>query len=391
MSFSSLGLSAELIRALEQINYSAPTPIQTEAIPAVLAGRDVWACAHTGTGKTAAFALPLLQQRLNEERVRPLPVRALVLVPTRELAAQIRESMVTYTRYLPEPIKVLSASGGVSINPQMMALRGGADIVVATPGRLIDLVEHNALSLQQVTTLVLDEADRLLDLGFADELANILRLLPKTRQNLVFSATFPPAVHALAEDLLHDPLRIDVTATPVAKPDILQRAIQVEPERRAQLLRHLIEVHNWSSVLVFVATKYATEHIARKLRRVGIEAAALNGELSQGARTDALAGFKAKRFQVLVATDVAARGIDINQLQAVVNFDLPRSAADYTHRIGRTGRAGASGVAVSFISQGTEAHFRLIEKRHRLRLTRETIAGFEPPETAVKETGSDPR
>lgn len=391
MSFSSLGLSAELIRALEQINYSEPTPIQTEAIPAVLAGRDVWACAHTGTGKTAAFALPLLQQRLNEERSRPLPVRALVLVPTRELAAQIRESMVTYTRYLPEPIKMLSASGGVSINPQMMALRGGADIVVATPGRLLDLIEHNALSLHQVTTLVLDEADRLLDLGFADELANILRLLPKTRQNLVFSATFPPAVHALAEDLLHDPLRIDVTATPVAKPDILQRAIQVEPERRAQLLRHLIEVNNWSSVLVFVATKYATEHVARKLRRVGIEAAALNGELSQGARTDALAGFKAKRFQVLVATDVAARGIDINQLQAVVNFDLPRSAADYTHRIGRTGRAGASGVAVSFISPDTESHFRLIEKRHRLRLTRETIAGFEPPETAAKETGSDPR
>jgi ATP-dependent RNA helicase RhlE len=391
MAFSSLGLSAQLIRALEQINYTAPTPIQTEAIPAVLAGRDVWACAHTGTGKTAAFALPLLQQRLNEERGRPLPIRALVLVPTRELTAQIRESMSTYTRYLQEPIKVLSVAGGVSINPQMMALRGGADIVVATPGRLLDLIEHNALSLEQVTTLVLDEADRMLDLGFADELAKILRLLPKTRQNLVFSATFPPAVHALAEDLLHDPLRIDVTATPVAKPDIVQRAIQVEPERRAQLLRHLIEVHNWSSVLVFVATKYATEHIARKLRRVGIEAAALNGELSQGARTDALAGFKANRFQVLVATDVAARGIDINQLQAVVNFDLPRSAADYTHRIGRTGRAGASGVAVSFISQDTEAHFRLIEKRHRLRLTRETIAGFEPPATAVKETGSDPR
>jgi ATP-dependent RNA helicase RhlE len=382
MPFSSLGLSSQLIRALAQINYAEPTPIQTAAIPAVLDGRDIWACAHTGTGKTAAFALPLLQQRLNEQRGHPLPVRALVLVPTRELAAQVREAMVTYARYLPEPVKILSVFGGVSINPQMMALRGGADIVVATPGRLLDLIEHNALSLQDVKTLVLDEADRLLDLGFAEELASVLRLLPNNRQNLLFSATFPAAVHALAEDLLRDPLRIDVTATQVTEPDIAQRAIHVGPEQRTQLLRHLIQTHGWSSVLVFVATKYATEHVARKLRRVGIEAAALHGELSQGARTHALTEFKAKRFQVLVATDVAARGIDITELAAVVNFDLPRSAADYIHRIGRTGRAGASGVAVSFISQSTEAHFRLIEKRHRLRLPRETIAGFEPPETA---------
>ena len=387
MPFSSLGLSSQLIRALAQINYAEPTPIQTAAIPAVLDGRDIWACAHTGTGKTAAFALPLLQQRLNEQRGHPLPVRALVLVPTRELAAQVREAMVTYARYLPEPVKILSVFGGVSINPQMMALRGGADIVVATPGRLLDLIKHNALSLQDVKTLVLDEADRLLDLGFAEELASVLRLLPNNRQNLLFSATFPAAVHALAEDLLRDPLRIDVTATQVTEPDIAQRAIHVGPEQRTQLLRHLIQTHGWSSVLVFVATKYATEHVARKLRRVGIEAAALHGELSQGARTHALTEFKAKRFQVLVATDVAARGIDITELAAVVNFDLPRSAADYIHRIGRTGRAGASGVAVSFISQSTEAHFRLIEKRHRLRLPRETIAGFEPPEIAEGMTG----
>ena len=378
MPFSALGLSPHLNRALEQINYVAPTPIQTAAIPAILSGRDVWACAHTGSGKTAAFALPLLQQRLNEERVRPLPVRALILVPTRELAAQIREAMSAYSRYLSEPVKVLSVFGGVSINPQMMALRGGADIVVATPGRLLDLVGQNALSLKQVSTLVLDEADRLLDLGFADELASILRLLPKQRQNLVFSATFPPEVHALTENLLRDPLRVDVPSTPVTTPDILQRSIHVDPERRTQLLRHLIETHDWPSVLVFVATKYATEHVARKLRGVGIGAAALHGELSQGARTNALAEFKAKRLRVLVATDVAARGIDITQLAAVVNYDLPRSAADYIHRIGRTGRAGASGVAVSFVSQSTEAHFRLIEKRHRLRLARETIAGFEP-------------
>jgi superfamily II DNA/RNA helicase len=226
--------------------------------------------------------------------------------------------------------------------------------------------------------LVLDEADRLLDLGFKDELASILRLLPAKRQNLVFSATFPPEVHALTENLLRDPLRIDVPSTPVTTPDILQRSIHVDAERRTQLLRHLIETQAWSSVLVFVATQYATEHVARKLRRAGIEAAALHGELSQGARTQALAQFKAKKLKVLVATDVAARGIDIVQLAAVVNFDLPRSAADYIHRIGRTGRAGASGVAVSFVSQSTEAHFRLIEKRHRMRLARETIAGFEP-------------
>lgn len=378
MPFSALGLSPHLIRALGQINYAAPTAIQTAAIPAILGGRDVWACAHTGSGKTAAFALPLLQQRLNENRTRPKPVRALILVPTRELAAQIREAMSAYSRYLPEPIKVLSVFGGVSINPQMMALRGGADIVIATPGRLLDLVGQNALSLQQVSTLVLDEADRLLDLGFADELASILRLLPKQRQNLVFSATFPPEVHALTENLLRDPVRIDVASTPVTTPDIVQRSIRVDPERRTQLLRHLIQTHGWSSVLVFVATKYATEHVARKLRGIGIEASAIHGELSQGARTNALADFKAKRLRVLVATDVAARGIDIAQLTAVVNYDLPRSAADYIHRIGRTGRAGASGVAVSFVSESTEGHFRLIEKRHRIRLPRETIAGFEP-------------
>jgi superfamily II DNA/RNA helicase len=290
--------------------------------------------------------------------------------------------MRAYARYLPEPIKVISVFGGVSINPQMMALRGGADIVLATPGRLLDLIEHNALSLGQVATLVLDEADRLLDLGFADELARILRLLPTSRQNLVFSATFPPEVHALTENLLRDPLRIDVPSTPVTTPDILQRSIHVDAERRTQLLRHLIEAQGWSSVLVFVATKYATEHVAKKLRRAGIEAAALHGELSQGARTHALAEFKAKRLKVLIATDLAARGIDIDRLAAVVNFDLPRSAADYIHRIGRTGRAGAAGVAVSFVSQSTEAHFRLIEKRHRVRLPRETIAGFEPTEMA---------
>jgi superfamily II DNA/RNA helicase len=265
----------------------------------------------------------------------------------------------------------------------MMALRGGADVVVATPGRLLDLVDHNALSLGTVATLVLDEADRLFALGFADELSRILALLPSRRQNLLFSATFPPAVLGLAEKLLHDPVRIEPASAPAPALAIEQRAIEVDPPRRTQLLRHLIQTGGWTRTLVFVATKYATEHVAEKLRKAGLEAAALHGELSQGARTRALEDFKASRLQVLVATDVAARGLDIVQLPVVVNFDLPRSAVDYTHRIGRTGRAGESGLAVSFISAGTHAHFRLIEKRHRFTLPREQIAGFEPVELDV--------
>lgn len=383
MSFNSLGLSPHLVRAVEERNYTTPTPIQTAVIPAVLSGGDVWACAHTGSGKTAAFALPLLHQQSTEERESPLRMRSLILVPTRELAAQIAESIRVYARYLPSAVKVAAVFGGVSINPQMMWLRGGADIVVATPGRLLDLIEHNALSLRSVATLVLDEADRLLDLGFADELEKILSLLPLRRQNLLFSATFPPAVHALAENLLRDPLRVDVPSTPETTPDILQRAIHVDAPRRTHLLRHLIQEHSWTRVLVFVATKYSTEHVSEKLRRLGINATAFHGELSQGARTQALSDFKAKQLQVVVATDVAARGIDISQLPAVVNYDLPRSTDDYIHRIGRTGRAGESGVAVSFVSASTEAHFRLIEKRHGLNLAREVIAGFEPVETDV--------
>jgi superfamily II DNA/RNA helicase len=388
MTFASLGLCSHIVRAVEEKNYTAPTPIQSAVIPGVLGGRDVWACAHTGSGKTAAFALPLLQRHSEAGRETPRRIRSLILVPTRELAAQIGASIESYARYLPDGIKVSVVFGGVSINPQMMALRGGADLVVATPGRLLDLLEHNALSLRSVATLVLDEADRLLDLGFAEELSNVLSSLPAHRQNLLFSATFPPAVNALAELLLREPLRVDVPSTPATVPDIEQRAIQVDASRRTQLLVRLIREHGWSRVLVFVATKYSTEHVAEKLRRAGIEAAALHGELSQGARTRALAEFKAQQLQVLVATDIAARGIDIVHLPAVVNYDLPRSTDDYIHRIGRTGRAGQSGVAVSFVSASTEAHFRLIEKRHRMMLTREVLAGFEPVETAAPPVNS---
>jgi ATP-dependent RNA helicase RhlE len=271
--------------------------------------------------------------------------------------------------------------GGVSINPQMMNLRGGADIIVATPGRLIDLIERNALSLDSVSALVLDEADRLLDLGFGEELGRILSLLPARRQNLFFSATFPPAIEALAAGLLADPLRIEVQAAPLAEPDIAQRVIEVDPSRRTQLLRHLVQTEKWSRVLVFVATKHAAEIVADKLRKADIEAEPFHGELSQGKRSQVLLDFKLKALQVVVATDVAARGLDIVQLPVVVNYDLPRSSSDYTHRIGRTGRAGESGMAISFVSADTQAHFRLIEKRQRLNVQREQVAGFEPVES----------
>lgn len=382
--FSDLGLATPLLRAIAEQGYGDPTPVQQAAIPAVLRGEDVLAAAQTGSGKTAAFALPLLHRLSIQPRDPTLrdSVRILVLVPTRELAMQVGESMQAFSRYLPQRLKILSVFGGVSINPQMMALRGGADVVIATPGRLLDLLDHNALHLASVTTLVLDEADRLFDLGFADELRRILALLPGTRQNLLFSATFPVEVQGLAEQLLRNPTRIAIAASSDTTPDILQRAIQVDTPRRAQLLRHLIQSEAWPRVLVFVATQYATEHVADKLRRAGMSAQALHGDLSQGARTQALNDFKAGGLRVLVATDVASRGIDIEQLPAVVNYDLPRSAVDYTHRIGRTGRAGMAGLAVSFVTADTEAHFRLIEKRHQLRLPREVIAGFEPIEVS---------
>ena len=378
MPFSSLGLVSSLVRAVGDSGYLAPTAIQAAAIPAILGGRDVLGSAQTGSGKTAAFALPLLQA-LPDAHGGPRQVRALILVPTRELAAQVGAAVNHYARFMPALAKVAILFGGVSLNPQMMGLRGGADVVVATPGRLLDLVEHNALTLAGVATLVLDEADRLLDLGFADEIGRILALLPARRQTLFFSATFPAPVQALAARMLQDPVRIDVAAA--AAPAILQRVIAVDAPRRTQLLKHLIRENQWSRVLVFVATKYSAMHVADKLQRNGIHAGALHGAASQGARSEALADFKASRLQVLVATDVAARGIDIAQLPVVVNWDLPRSAVEYTHRIGRTGRAGERGIAISFVSAATEAHFRLIEKRQDVLLARETVAGFEPVET----------
>ena len=379
MPFSSLGLIPALVRAVDKAGYAAPTAIQAAAIPAILRGSDVLGAAQTGSGKTAAYALPLLQA-LMAPVAGPRQVRALILVPTRELAAQVGQTVHALAKPLPVKLKIAVLFGGVSINPQMMDLRGGADIVVATPGRLLDLVKHNAVKLGGVSLFVLDEADRLLDMGFSDEINAILALLPRQRQNLFFSATFPDSVQALADSLLNAPVRIEVASEPQDKPDIVQRAITVDVPRRTQLLRYLILQQQWERVLVFVATKYAAEHVADKLQRAGLHVGAFHGEFSQGTRSQLLADFKAGRLQVLVATDVAARGIDIAGLPAVVNYDLPRSAVDYTHRIGRTGRAGESGTAVSFVTADTEAHFRLIENRNDLRIVREVVAGFEPTE-----------
>jgi len=378
MSFSSLGLAPPLLNAVAAIGYDAPTAIQSAAIPVALRGEDVLGQAQTGSGKTAAFALPMLHALLSARSGQRSGLHGLVLVPTRELAAQVGEAIRTLVQHLPVPVKVSIAFGGVSINPQMMALRGGTDIMVATPGRLLDLVEHNALKLDRCATLVLDEADKLLDMGFSEEISRVLSLLPEQRQNLFFSATFPPAVQTLATRMLRNPVRIETVSEEAHEPDITQRAIEVDAGRRTQLLRQLVRENKWSQVLVFVATKYASEHVADKLRQNGIAAEAFHGDFSQGARTEVLADFKSGKMHVLVATDVAARGIDIAQLPVVVNYDLPRSPADYIHRIGRTGRAGASGLAVSFITPEMEQHFRLIEKRQDKRVARERVAGFEP-------------
>jgi ATP-dependent RNA helicase RhlE len=387
MHFSSLGLSPALLRALERQSLHAPTNVQSQAIPAILAGHDAMVRAQTGSGKTLAFGLPLLHKLAAEAAHNPRQVRALVLVPTRELAVQVGQTLRDLANQLPQAIKISVVFGGVSINPQMLAMRGGTDVVVATPGRLLDLVQHNALSLSATQVLVLDEADRLLDLGFEAELNRLLTLLPATRQNLFFSATFAPTVAALAHSMLREPVQVDVGGTE-EEPDITQQAILVDPPQRTQLLRHLISTEKWKRVLVFVATKHAAEIVADKLRKARIYAEPFHGELSQGKRSQVLSDFKASRLKVVIATDMASRGLDITQLPVVVNYDLPRSATEYTHRIGRTGRAGESGLAVSFVSHGTEAHFRLIEKRHGLQVPMQVVAGFEPAEPDARADGA---
>ncbi len=376
-TFSHLGIDSLLVKAVNELNYQQPTPIQQTAIPAILQGRDVVAGAETGSGKTAAFALPLLQrlsQQAQTSQAKGNQIRALILAPTRELAIQIGQAINSYGQYLQPRLKVCTVFGGVSINPQMLSLRGGADIVVATTGRLLDLMAHNALKCDALAYLVLDEADKMLGLGFSEELTQILKALPKKRQNLLFSATFPPELQQLIEQLLYQPLEINL-----AKQDenlIEQHVYVVEQERKNAALIHLINSENWQQVLVFASAKNTCNRLVLKLAKAGLQAAAFHGDLSQSARNKALEDFKAKKIRVLIATDVAARGIDIQQLPYVVNFELPRSANDYIHRIGRTGRAGQQGYAVALITEEDEDHFRLIEKRMKKRLPREQILGL---------------
>ncbi len=390
MSFIDFALAPDLLRATTGSGYLVATPIQQAVIPAVLTGADVLGIAQTGSGKTAAFVLPLLQHLLTASTGGERRVRALVLVPTRELASQVAESVRALARFLAAPPKLVALFGGVSVNPQMMRLRGGADIVVATPGRLLDLVDKNALVLTAVQWLVLDEADRMLEAGFADELARVLALLPARRQTLLFSATMPPAVEKLAQALMREPLRVQIADDGLTVPDIVQRVVVIDPARRTQLLRQLIKDHAWKPVLVFVATQHAAENVAAKLYANGVYATPFHGGLSQGARTQALQELRNGQWDVVVTTDLAARGLDIAQLPVVVNYDLPRSAVDYVHRIGRTGRAGASGLALSFVSAATEAHMRLIEKRQGLTLVREVVAGFESTEVALPDRAPVP-
>ncbi|MET3009675.1 DEAD/DEAH box helicase [Stenotrophomonas koreensis] len=387
MPFAALGVCPPLIAALNHAGLTAPTPVQEQVLPAVLAGRDVQVQAPTGSGKTLAYVLPLLQQLIGDGQRGSRTVRQLVLVPTRELAEQVAGVFTEYGRGLPRAPKVVVAIGGVSINPQMLALRGGADVLVATPGRLLDLLDHNALLLDGVHALVLDEADRLLDLGFGEQMQQLLRLLPRSRQTLLFSATFPEDTSTLARTSLREPLQVQLDAPGLA-PAIVQRVICVDEHRRNPLLQHLAREEGWEQVLVFVASQRSSENLAQKLAKAGFQAEALHGDLGQGRRSRVLQGFAEGRVKWLVATDVAARGIDIAGLPLVINYDLPRSTDDYLHRIGRSGRAGTQGMAISLLTEANQAHLRLIEKRHRLQLPRELVAGFEPRAAAPTAAGT---
>lgn len=377
MSFTSLGLSDFLLQALTDLGYEQPTPIQLKAIPATLEGNDLLAAAETGSGKTAGFVLPILERMKGDLPPRSNHANVLVLVPTRELAVQVEEAVQQYAKYFPRKLKSLAVYGGVSINLQMQAMRSGCDIVVATPGRLIDLFKRNAIDLRAVHTLVLDEADRMMDLGFADELDDILDELPEKRQNLLFSATFPQGVRSLTQEILHHPIEIEIKQEATIPEKLAQRAIEVDHNNRTMLLKHLIKTEQWSRVLIFVASKRTANNVILKLCRADINAQALHGDLTQSERSNALADFKAGKCKILVATDLAARGIDIPSLPCVLNYDLPRSPADYVHRIGRTGRAGEVGLALSFVDHEGDSHFKLIEKRIKQTIAREQIEGFE--------------
>ena len=377
MSFDTLGLSAELLRAVAEQGYSEPTPVQRQAIPIILQGRDILAGAQTGTGKTAGFTLPLLQ-RLNDATPGKgrRPVRALILTPTRELAAQVGESVGTYGRHLPLASAVIF--GGVKINPQIQQLRRGVDILVATPGRLLDHVSQKTLDLSSVEILVLDEADRMLDMGFICDIRRILALLPQQRQNLLFSATYSNDIRRLADTLLDAPALIEVARRNTPTELVSQVIHPVDRERKRELLSFMVGSQNWRQVLVFTRTKHGANRLSKQLEKDGISSSAIHGNKSQGARTRALQHFKRGEVRVLVATDIAARGLDIDQLPHVVNYELPNVAEDYVHRIGRTGRAGNEGQAVSLVCVDERKLLGDIERLLKRDLPRVVIPGYEP-------------
>ena len=393
MLFSELGLKAEIQRAVAEQGYDTPTPIQQQAIPAVLAGHDLMATAQTGTGKTAGFTLPILHllasgpnDRLT--RVAKTP-RVLVLTPTRELAIQVEESVRTYGTHL--PINSLAVFGGVGINPQIANLRRGVDILVATPGRLLDHVQQRTVDLSAIEIFVLDEADRMLDMGFIRDIRKIIALLPKQRQNLMFSATFSPEIRELASGLLHQPVSVDVAPRNTAAETVTQKVVETDREKKKELLCHLFQTHGWHQVLVFARTKHGADALARTLDKAGIKAAAIHGDKSQGARTRVLSEFKEGKLVALVATDIAARGIDIDALPYVINYELPNVAEDYVHRIGRTGRAGMVGEAISLVCHDERAQLKDIEKLIKRTLERVVIEGFEQSAHAAPRPPQPPR
>jgi ATP-dependent RNA helicase RhlE len=380
MSFSSLGLSPELLRAVNESGYTEPTPVQAKAIPGILEGRDILASAQTGTGKTAGFTLPLLQRLGESSSHSSVFVRALILTPTRELAAQIQENVTSHGKYL--PFKSTVIFGGVSINPQIDHLRRGVDIVIATPGRLLDHVFQRTINLSQVEILVLDEADRMLDMGFIRDIRKIIALLPKKRQNLLFSATFSPEIKRLASAFLTDPQTVQVAPRNATATGISQVVHPVDSRRKRDLLCSLIKSGNWKQVLVFTRTKHGANRLCEHLKKEGISASAIHGNKSQGARTKALADFKQNSIRSLVATDIAARGLDIDLLPHVVNFELPTVPEDYVHRIGRTGRAGSEGNALSLVSMDEIAYLRDIERLLKVKIPQKIIPGFEPTQSS---------
>lgn len=378
MTFDELGLSPKIVQAVTEQGYTTPTPIQAQAITPVLHGKDVMAAAQTGTGKTAGFTLPMIERLMNATSPRPKGnyARALVLTPTRELAAQVADSITQYSRNV--PIKSRVVFGGVKINPQMQALRGGVDILVATPGRLLDLCNQNAIKLDKIELFVLDEADRMLDMGFIHDIRKVIDRLPKVRQNLLFSATFSQPIRDLAKTIVNNPVEITVNPPNSTATRIKQWLHPVDKKAKPELLIHLIKKHKWQQVLVFSRTKHGANKLVKQLDAAGLKASAIHGNKSQGARTRALAEFKSGEINILVATDIAARGIDIDQLEQVINVDLPQVAEDYVHRIGRTGRAGAQGCAMSLVAADEYDMLQAIERLIKKTIPREFVDGFEP-------------